>query len=50
MVDADQIIVLHQGEVAERGTHAELLRRNGLYAEMWTRQQSEREDEAEAAE
>jgi ATP-binding cassette, subfamily B, heavy metal transporter len=51
VVDADQIIVLHEGEVAERGTHAELLRRNGLYAEMWTRQQSEREDdEAEAAE
>ncbi|HTU09280.1 MAG TPA: ABC transporter ATP-binding protein/permease [Allosphingosinicella sp.] len=53
VVDADQIIVLDQGKVAERGTHAQLLRRNGLYAEMWTRQQSEREtqgSEAEAAE
>ncbi|PSJ36705.1 ABCB family ABC transporter ATP-binding protein/permease [Allosphingosinicella deserti] len=51
VIDADQIVVLNEGRVAERGTHAELLRRNGLYAEMWTRQQTEREDEeAEAAE
>jgi ATP-binding cassette subfamily B protein len=50
IVDADQIIVLDQGRVAERGTHAQLLRRGGLYAEMWTRQQSEREEQAEAAE
>ena len=52
MVDADQIVVLDQGRVAERGTHAQLLRRDGLYADMWARQQSEREAEeaAEAAE
>ena len=51
VVDADQIIVLDQGVVAERGTHAQLLRKNGLYADMWQRQQSEREEEAaEAAE
>jgi ATP-binding cassette subfamily B protein len=50
IVDADQIVVLDQGRVAERGTHAELLRRDGLYAEMWTRQQSETEEQAEAAE
>ncbi len=51
VVDADQIIVLDQGRVAERGSHNALLRRGGLYAEMWTRQQSEREqEEAEAAE
>ena len=49
IVDADQIVVLDQGRVAERGTHAQLLRKNGLYAEMWNRQQSERE-QAEAAE
>ena len=49
IVDADQIVVLDQGLVAERGTHAQLLRRSGLYAEMWARQQSERE-QAEAAE
>ena len=32
------------------GTHAQLLRRNGLYADMWARQQAEAEQEAEAAE
>ena len=52
VVDADQIVVLDAGLVAERGSHAELLRRGGLYAEMWTRQQAEREagDAALAAE
>ncbi len=50
IVDAHQIVVLDQGRVAERGTHAELLRRQGLYAEMWARQQSEAEEQAEAAE
>ncbi|MGZ8359952.1 MAG: ABCB family ABC transporter ATP-binding protein/permease, partial [Allosphingosinicella sp.] len=52
VVDADQIIVLDQGRVAERGTHASLLRKDGLYADMWNRQQSEREAEeaVEAAE
>ncbi|MBW4331348.1 ABC transporter ATP-binding protein/permease [Stakelama sp. CBK3Z-3] len=49
IVHADQIIVLDAGRVAERGTHADLLRLRGLYAEMWTRQQAER-DKAEAAE
>ena len=41
--DADEIIVLNDGRVAERGRHADLLRANGLYAEMWTRQAAERE-------
>jgi ABC-type transport system involved in Fe-S cluster assembly fused permease/ATPase subunit len=50
VVDADQILVLDQGRVAERGTHAQLLRKNGLYADMWARQQSEAEEKAEAAE
>jgi len=51
VIDADQIIVLDEGRVAERGTHAQLLRQGGLYSEMWARQQSEREEErAEAAE
>ena len=45
IVDANQIIVLDQGRVAERGSHAQLLRRNGLYAEMWARQQADREQE-----
>jgi ATP-binding cassette subfamily B protein len=38
IVNADEIIVLAAGEVVERGTHAELLDVNGLYAGMWTRQ------------
>ena len=53
VVHADQIVVLEDGCVAERGRHAELLRRGGLYAEMWNRQQAEREvaeEEALAAE
>ncbi|KAF2263572.1 hypothetical protein CC78DRAFT_496482 [Lojkania enalia] len=35
---ADQILVLHKGKVAERGTHEELLERNGHYAAMWKKQ------------
>jgi ATP-binding cassette subfamily B protein len=50
VVDADQIVVLDEGRVAERVTHAQLLRRQGLYAEMWARQQRERERAEEAAE
>jgi ATP-binding cassette, subfamily B, heavy metal transporter len=42
--------VLDTGRVVERGTHAKLLERRGLYAEMWTRQQAEKEDESVAAE
>ena len=44
IVAADEIIVLDQGKIAERGTHAELLASGGLYASMWNRQR-----EAEAA-
>ncbi|GMH38123.1 hypothetical protein BSKO_06007 [Bryopsis sp. KO-2023] len=40
VVDADSIIVLHDGEVVERGTHSELLSQNGLYAELWSKQES----------
>jgi ATP-binding cassette subfamily B protein len=50
VVDADQIIVLDQGRVVEQGSHSGLLRRGGLYAEMWARQQSEGDEQAEAAE
>ncbi|MFD2206932.1 ABCB family ABC transporter ATP-binding protein/permease [Kiloniella antarctica] len=38
VVDADEIIVLEQGQIAERGTHNGLLKKSGLYAEMWRRQ------------
>ena len=50
IADADLILVLDQGALAESGTHAALLRRDGLYAEMWNRQASEGEAEKEAAE
>ena len=39
VVDADEIIVLDQGQIVERGTHADLLVADGRYAEMWRRQQ-----------
>ncbi|MGE4251979.1 MAG: ABC transporter ATP-binding protein/permease [Parvibaculaceae bacterium] len=43
VVDADEIIVLDQGGIAERGTHDELLRQRGLYAAMWNRQREAEE-------
>lgn len=39
VVDCDEIIVLEQGRIAERGRHADLLAQGGRYAEMWTKQQ-----------
>jgi ABC-type transport system involved in Fe-S cluster assembly fused permease/ATPase subunit len=49
VMNADEIIVLDQGRILERGGHAELLGRNGPYAQMWRLQQEEREAEEEAA-
>jgi ATP-binding cassette, subfamily B, heavy metal transporter len=49
IVDADEIIVLEAGRVAERGTHESLLRTGGLYAELWAQQAAEREEAEEAA-
>ncbi len=45
--DADEILVLDDGRVAERGTHRELLERNGLYAAMYRRQLLEEELEVD---
>jgi ATP-binding cassette subfamily B protein len=42
VMNADEIIVLDGGRIAERGTHRELLERNGTYAQMWALQQEER--------
>lgn len=39
IIDADEIIVLEKGQIAEQGTHAALLKKRGLYATMWNRQQ-----------
>jgi ATP-binding cassette, subfamily B, heavy metal transporter len=38
VINADEIIVLKDGVIAERGTHGELIDRGGLYASMWSRQ------------
>jgi ATP-binding cassette subfamily B protein len=40
IVNADEIIVIDKGVITERGKHAELLERSGLYAEMWHLQQA----------
>ncbi|MDF1627980.1 MAG: ABC transporter ATP-binding protein/permease [Parvibaculaceae bacterium] len=47
VVDADEILVLNHGEIVERGTHAALLARGGMYAEMWNRQQEEAAENSE---
>jgi ABC-type transport system involved in Fe-S cluster assembly fused permease/ATPase subunit len=43
IVGADEIIVLDQGRIAERGTHSQLLASGGLYASMWNRQREAQE-------
>ena len=45
VVDAHQILVMEQGRIVERGTHAELLAMNSRYAEMWRLQQSREDDD-----
>ena len=48
IADAQQILVLDHGRIVERGTHQSLLARDGLYAQMWARQQA-RTDEEQAS-
>ncbi|HEY3909493.1 MAG TPA: ABC transporter ATP-binding protein/permease [Stellaceae bacterium] len=51
VIDADEILVLDRGRIVERGDHEALLRRRGVYALMWARQQeAERREAALAAE
>ncbi len=49
VVDADEILVLDQGRIVERGHHRELLARGGVYAVMWARQQEAAAREAAMA-
>jgi ATP-binding cassette subfamily B protein len=48
VVDADEIIVLAEGEIVERGTHRDLLTREGIYAHMWALQAEQAEHEEQA--
>ena len=49
IANADMILVLDEGKIVEEGTHAELLAKDGLFAEMWWLQQREKEIESAVA-
>ena len=49
VMNADEILVMDQGQIVERGRHGELLARGGHYAQMWTLQQQELEQAHTAA-
>jgi ATP-binding cassette subfamily B protein len=49
IADSDNILVLDHGRLAESGTHTALLAKGGLYAEMWSRQASERSEDDTAS-
>ena len=40
IVNADKIIVMDKGKIVEQGEHAQLLKKNGLYKELWEQQKS----------
>jgi ATP-binding cassette subfamily B protein len=50
VIEADEIIVLEGGRIAERGRHEELLRKQGIYHAMWTRQREADEARRKLAE
>ena len=43
VINSDNIIVLDHGNIAEQGTHQELLAKNGIYAQLWQQQMHENE-------
>ena len=45
IIDADDILVLEEGQIAEQGNHETLLLKGGLYAAMWQRQQSQQNND-----
>ncbi|MEM9147150.1 MAG: ABC transporter ATP-binding protein/permease [Pseudomonadota bacterium] len=49
VVEADEILVLDQGRVVERGTHGRLLEQAGIYAQMWSAQEAERDASVSAS-
>jgi ATP-binding cassette subfamily B protein len=49
IVDADEVVVLDKGRIVERGSHRDLLRAEGVYAQLWALQQREEEQEKKAA-
>jgi ATP-binding cassette subfamily B protein len=49
VVNADEIIVLEQGRVIERGSHAQLLEQRGSYARLWQLQQRDAASASEGA-
>ena len=44
IIDADDIVVLDKGKIVEQGSHHELLKKDGLYAQMWRLQQEEEKE------
>jgi len=46
LIHADEIIVLEDGKISERGTHEELLKNEGWYSEMYDKQQLEEDSSA----
>jgi len=44
ITDADRILFLHEGRIAEEGTHAQLLKKRGLYYRLYTAQKKEEQD------
>ena len=49
IIDADEILVLREGEIMERGRHKELLKLGGEYSEMWKKQQKSEAQEQQSS-